>query len=143
MVVMSSALGDIIQNQDALGRVAKWATELVGHHITYVPRMAIKLQVLADFFAEWTDTQAPPQPSNTEYWTMYFDGSLMETSAGAGVDLVSPIGDRLKNAIRLHFTTSNNMAKYEALIHGLRIASNLGARRLYVRGDSSSSSTKS
>jgi hypothetical protein len=50
MVVMLMALGGIIQNWDASGRVAKWATELMGHHITYIPNMAIKSQVLADFF---------------------------------------------------------------------------------------------
>ena len=31
---------------------------------------------------------------------------------------------------------SNNTAEYEALINGLRIAIELGATRLYVRGDS-------
>ena len=39
-------------------------------------------------------------------------------------------------AIRLHFSASNNAAEYEALINGLRIAIELGATRLYVRGDS-------
>jgi ribonuclease HI len=36
----------------------------------------------------------------------------------------------------LHFPTSNNVAKYEALINGLRIAIKLGFRRLEIRGDS-------
>jgi ribonuclease HI len=67
---------------------------------------------------------------------MYFDSSLMCTGAGAGVILVSHLEDQLRYAIRLHFTASNNLAEYEALIHGLWIASNLGMRRIYVRGDS-------
>lgn len=37
MVVMSATLGEIIQNQDTSGRVAKWAMELMRHHVTYVP----------------------------------------------------------------------------------------------------------
>ena len=38
--------------------------------------------------------------------------------------------------IRLHFPASNNMAEYEALLSGLRIAIELGVKRLDVRGDS-------
>jgi hypothetical protein len=32
----------------------------MGETLSYVPRKAIKSQVLADFLAEWTDTQLPP-----------------------------------------------------------------------------------
>jgi hypothetical protein len=38
--------------------------------------------------------------------------------------------------LRLHFPTSNNVAEYEALVNGLRIAIELGVRRLDARGDS-------
>ena len=38
--------------------------------------------------------------------------------------------------IRLHFPASNNMAEYEALLSGLRIAIELGVKRLNVRDDS-------
>jgi hypothetical protein len=38
--------------------------------------------------------------------------------------------------LRLHFPASNNMAEYEALVNGLRIAVELGVRRLDARGDS-------
>ena len=50
--------------------------------------------------------------------------------------LISPDRSRLRYAIRLHFSASNNVAEYEALINGLRIAIDLGAMGLYVRGDS-------
>ena len=50
--------------------------------------------------------------------------------------LISPDGSRLRYAIRLHFSASNNTVEYEALINGLCIAIGLGATRLYVRGDS-------
>ena len=40
--------------------------------------MAVKSQVLADFNVEWTEIQMPPAAINQEYWTMYFDGSLMK-----------------------------------------------------------------
>ena len=60
----------------------------------------------------------------------------MEPGSGAAVVLISPDRSWLRYAIRLHFLASNNAAEYEALINGLRIAIELGATRLYVRGDS-------
>jgi hypothetical protein len=42
----------------------------------------------------------------------------------------------MRYAIRLHFPVSNNMAEYEALLCGLRIAIETGIERLDVRGDS-------
>jgi hypothetical protein len=55
-MVSSFPLGEIIQCQEASGRIAKWAVELMGEAISFVPRKAIKSQVLADFLAEWVDT---------------------------------------------------------------------------------------
>jgi ribonuclease HI len=92
--------------------------------------------VLADFLAEWTDTQLPPVQIKAELWTMYFDGSLMKTGAGAGLLFISPLGIHMRYVIRLHFASSNNVAEYEALINGLRIAIELGVQHLDVRGDS-------
>ena len=65
----------------------------------------------------------------------YFDGSVMAPGSGAGVVLISSNGSRLRYATCLHFLASNNAAEYEALINGQRIAIELGATRLYVRGD--------
>ena len=67
---------------------------------------------------------------------MYFDESLMKRGASAGLVFVSPLGVRLRYMIHLHFLSSNNVAKSEALINGLRIVIELGVRRLDVRGDS-------
>jgi ribonuclease HI/transposase InsO family protein len=67
---------------------------------------------------------------------MFFDGSLMKTGAGAGLLFISPLGKHLRYVLRLHFPASNNMAEYEALVNGLRIAIELGVRRLDARGDS-------
>ena len=67
---------------------------------------------------------------------MYFDGSVMVLGLGAGMVLMSPNGSRLRYAIHLHFSASNNAMEYEALINGLRIAIKLDATWLYVDGDS-------
>ena len=55
LVVTSYPLGDIIRNRDAMGRISKWALELMGHDIRYIPRTAIKSQALVDFVAEWME----------------------------------------------------------------------------------------
>jgi ribonuclease HI len=67
---------------------------------------------------------------------MYSDGSLMKTGADAGLLFISPLGKHLRYVLRLHFPASNNVAEYEALVNGLRIAIELGVRRLDARGDS-------
>jgi ribonuclease HI len=67
---------------------------------------------------------------------MYFDGSVMKTDAGADLLFILPLGVHIRYMIRLHFPVSNNMAEYEALLSGLRIAIELGVKRLDVRGDS-------
>jgi ribonuclease HI len=60
----------------------------------------------------------------------------MKTGAGAGLLFVSPLGEHMRYAVRLHFPTSNNMAEYETLLCGLKIVIEIGIKRLNVRGDS-------
>jgi ribonuclease HI len=67
---------------------------------------------------------------------MYFDGSLKLQGAGAGILFIAPGGEQLKYALQLLFPTSNNVAEYEALIHGLNIAMSLSIKKLMVYGDS-------
>jgi ribonuclease HI len=135
-VVSSFPLGEIIQCREASGRIAKWAVELMGETLSFAPQKAIKSEVLADFLAEWIDTQLPTAPIQAKLWTMYFDGSLMKTGVGTGLLFISPLGEHVHYVIRLHFPASNNVAEYEALVNGLRIAIELGVRRLDTRGDS-------
>jgi ribonuclease HI len=135
-VVSSFPLGEIIQSREASGRIAKWAVEIMGETISFAPRKAIKSQVLADFVAEWVDTQLPTTPIQPELWTMFFDESLMKMGAGAGLLFISPLGKHLRYVLRLHFPASNNVAEYEALVNRLPIAIELGVRRLDARGDS-------
>jgi ribonuclease HI len=108
----------------------------MGETLAYAPRKAIKSQILADFVAEWTDTQLPPPRIQAECWTLYFDGSVMKAGAGVGLLFVSPLGEHMRYAVCLHFPTSNNMAEYEALLCGLKIAIEIGVKRLNVWGGS-------
>ena len=80
-----------------------------------------------DFVAEWTEVQLPTLDVTHEYWTMYFNESVMAPELKVGVVLISPDESRLRYTIRLHFLASNNTAEYEAIINGLRITIELGA----------------
>jgi ribonuclease HI len=60
----------------------------------------------------------------------------MKTGAGAGLLFISPLGEHMRYAVRLHFPVSNKMAEYEVLLCGLRISVETGIKRLDVRGDS-------
>jgi len=55
-VVSSFPLGEIIQNREATGIIAKWSVELMSETLTYAPRKAIKSQALVVFIAKWTDS---------------------------------------------------------------------------------------
>jgi ribonuclease HI len=55
---------------------------------------------------------------------------------GAGVVLTSPKGDKLQYVLQMHFRASNNIAEYEALVHGLKMAKQIGIRRILCFGDS-------
>jgi hypothetical protein len=52
-------LGEILNNREATGKIAKWVIELSMHDIVYKPRTTIKAQALSNFIAEWIETQAP------------------------------------------------------------------------------------
>jgi hypothetical protein len=54
-VLTSSTLGEILNNREAISKIAKWAIELSMYDIIYKPRTTIKAQVLSDFMAEWTE----------------------------------------------------------------------------------------
>ena len=67
---------------------------------------------------------------------MHFDGSKMLKGSGAGVVLRTPKGDKLCYVLQIHFTATNNVAEYEALLHGLHVENDLGVKRIVYYGDS-------
>jgi len=102
-MLTSYPLRHILQNQEGMGRMVKWAIELAEFGLRFAPRHAIKSQALTDFMAEWTPVldverlnKTASSVSNTdepwilEYWCMNFDGSLILQGAGAKVVLTSP-----------------------------------------------------
>ena len=70
---------------------------------------------------------------------MYFDGAFSLHGAGAGVFLVAPSGEHLKYVVQMHLVreeATNNTTEYEGLLAGLKIAAELGIKKLNIRGDS-------
>jgi hypothetical protein len=112
-VVTDYPLGDILRNQDATGRISKWAVKLGALNIDFKPRTTIKSQALVDFMAEWRENQLPTRIERPEHWVIYFDGSLKLEGAGAGVLLISRTGEQLKYVMQIFWKVSNNEAEYE------------------------------
>jgi hypothetical protein len=65
---------------------------------------------------------------------MYFDGSYTLKGVGIDVMLITPEGDILKYAIQLKFPAINNIAEYEGLVTGLRLAKDLAIRGTSYQG---------
>ena len=93
----------------------------------------IKAQALAYFVAEFTTAEQDPESG---YWTMHTDGLAASGIGGVGVILFSPEKDILKYGVKLQFPTTNNEAKYEAILMGLQVAKALGVRNLKLNTDS-------
>uniref|UniRef100_A0A2N9J0F4 RNase H type-1 domain-containing protein n=1 Tax=Fagus sylvatica TaxID=28930 RepID=A0A2N9J0F4_FAGSY len=131
---------------DFTGRIWKWGAKISALGVKYLPRTAIKGQVLADFVAEFAPTseqnnlgESTPQedsPDHTGWWKVYVDGASNSKGSGTGVVIITPDETVIEQSIRLNFKTSNNEAEYEAVLAGLKSAKTLGARRLIVYCDS-------
>ena len=138
----------LLRKADFSGRISTWSVELSQYNIDYQPRTAIKGQVLADFVAEFTPSEAEsptvreyePGPrgdnQNTGSWHLFVDGSACNKGSGAGIVLFAPEHLMLEQSVRLGFSATNNVAEYEALLIGLKSARTLGAKKLKVFCDS-------
>nr|GFB22114.1 reverse transcriptase domain-containing protein [Tanacetum cinerariifolium] len=78
---------------------------------------------------ELTETQEEP-------WTLFTDGSSCVNGLGAGLILTNPDGVEFTYVLRFQFAASNNEAEYEALIAGLRIATQMGVKNIQANVDS-------
>ena len=66
---------------------------------------------------------------------MYFDGASTQSSAGAGVVLISPSKENIHLSYKLDFKTTNNIAEYEALLLGVKDAKEMGIMCINIFGD--------
>jgi ribonuclease HI len=137
IVPSSQPLKDILRNREATGRIGKWAAELNEFTIDYVHRSSIQSQALADFIADWTPGAHEEEINkDVEAWTMFCNGSWGTFSAGAAAVLVAPSKVKTCYVAKLHFSCTNNIAEYEALLLGLRKLRAMGIRRAILKTDS-------
>ena len=90
--------------------------------------------MLADFIAELPQSEA--RPDSSDWWILNFDGASRQTEAGIGLQLRSPFGDKIEQAIRLRFGASNNESEYEAILARLELVATHFSNKLLIRSDS-------
>jgi hypothetical protein len=96
--------------------------ELSEYVIDFEKHNAIKLQVLADFVAEWMEPRSAKEGEVPETpWVVYCDRAWGATRAGAATVLLSHLRIKLHYAARMQFNNesdkcTNNIAEYEATI---------------------------
>ena len=69
-------------------------------------------------------------------WKVFVDGASSAMGAGAEIVIATLEGIQLENSFRLGFRASNNEAKYEALLAGMRTVLSMGARDVEAYSDS-------
>ena len=129
----SQPLKKILEGKNQSSRIADWANQLVDFGIEYEPRTTIKAKALAEFIAEST---SPCSNDPNQEWKLYVDGSSTKSTSGAGLLIISSAGVHMERAVRFEFAASNNKAEYEALLLGLKICYEAGARILSTFFDS-------
>ncbi|KAL0319705.1 UNVERIFIED_CONTAM: hypothetical protein Sradi_5232000 [Sesamum radiatum] len=125
----NTSLKQVLGKPEASRRLVKWAVELSEYDISYLPRMTMKAQALADFVFEMTGT-TQEDVLEERSWILHVNGSSPTKGSGAGIVITSPQGEDMEFAIKFDFKASNNEAEYEALVLGMRIAQDTGALHL-------------
>ncbi|KAG8472032.1 hypothetical protein CXB51_036154 [Gossypium anomalum] len=131
------------------GRMARWRILLSEFNIVYVSQKAIKGSAIAEFLAsraledyeplnfDFPNEELMCVATTEDYpWKLSFDGASNAMGNEIGAVLVSPNGDYFPFTCKLDFDCTNNMAKYETCIMGLRAAIERGIRTLEVYRDS-------
>jgi ribonuclease HI len=118
-------------------RIGKWAYALDEYDLAYEPVRSMKGQVVADFIVNHAiDVEHSVDLVQLKPWGLFFDGLVCSKGQGARCVIVSPSGVYIDLSIRLEFACTNNQVEYESLLYGLGFLRDVGARVIYVFGDS-------
>nr|GEX71648.1 reverse transcriptase domain-containing protein [Tanacetum cinerariifolium] len=128
--------------------VDKFFNEQTGRNLkAYVDDMVIKNtseeDMLIDIYETFqrkevgrkTDTKVEEMKPGCK-WKLYTDGASSFDGSGIGLMLIDPEGKECTYALHFEFKTTNNKAKYEALLAGLRIAQEMEIVNLAIFVDS-------
>ncbi|XP_071688329.1 uncharacterized protein [Rutidosis leptorrhynchoides] len=132
----------VLKKPEISCRLALWVVELGAYQISYLPRSAVKGQVMADYLAEMSgeleviNERTTLKPIMSETWDLFTDGASCAEGAGAGLVLSSPSGEDHTYALRFNFDVTNNEAEYEAILAGLNIARRIDITKLRAFTDS-------
>ena len=153
VVLTQLPLKSILRSADYTSRIAKWGTILGAFDIRYMPRTAVKGQVLADLVAEFAEPTAEGKevsvllgvgervsstvsPHGLTWWKAYIDGASNQRGSGLGLVLLSPEGITIEKSLRLGFSATNNEAEYEALLEGMGMIRKMGGKSVDMFSDS-------
>ncbi|XP_070057277.1 uncharacterized protein [Nicotiana tomentosiformis] len=147
--MLDGAFGCILGQHDKTGRKQQAIYYLSKK---FTPYEAVKGQALVDHLAE-NLVHREYEPLKTYFpeeevsfvgeditkaydgWGMFFDGAANFKGVGIRVVLVSETGQHYPLSAKLMFLCTNNMAKYEVCILGLRLAIDMNVQELLVFGD--------
>ncbi|XP_059436570.1 uncharacterized protein LOC132169570 [Corylus avellana] len=128
MILTEYPLKKVLRRLDLSGRLANWAIELGEFDIESLPRNSLKGQALADFLAEFTNLPDVTGWPSDETWVIYVNGSSTKKHGGVGIVMITPDEEELCSSLKLKFKTTNNKAEYEAVLAGLGLACEMGAK---------------
>ncbi|RDX92619.1 Pro-Pol polyprotein, partial [Mucuna pruriens] len=127
----------ILRKPNLARRMTGWAVELLEFDMAYETRGHMKAQVLTDFINELTpNSREEEDAGDNKEWMLSIDGSSNKKGSRAWIILEGPGGVLIEQSFRFDFRASNNQAKYEALLAGIRFTKELGTRKLPVKSDS-------
>lgn len=112
-------------------------SDLSQFDVYYLPRQATKGKPLSDFIPDFTCFSKEITSSLVgKPWSVFIDYSFYHTSWGVVAYMVRDSRHKHHYMARLTIKTTNNEAKYEALVVGLSILEALGATKFKVKADS-------
>ena len=95
----------------------------------------MKGQAVANFVIGYTQPKSQGA-DGLKQWIIHTNESSNWHAGGTGVVIQTPEGDKIECMIRLDFPTTNNEAKYEALVAGLDLAKVAGAGNVIMHYNS-------
>ncbi|GKD61590.1 reverse transcriptase domain-containing protein [Tanacetum coccineum] len=131
-VITDKLINQILINQEATGRLAKWGIKLEAYGIKYAPRSMIKGQVFADFLVDTMAEDSPTQVKTKEPNKILVEGESMEEQEV--METKAPKNLRTEEDIWKLYT--DGASNEHGLGVGLRIAAKMKVEKMHTFVDS-------